>query len=94
MPASNKTFMELKKKVKVKEELTELVKQQAKMKKMVLNAFKDEPKTVPEVAKALNSATYEAMYWVMALRKYGFIEETDEVTDDGYYKYRLVEKKS
>jgi predicted transcriptional regulator len=94
LPASNKTFMELKKKVKVKEELTELVKQQAKMKKMVLNAFEDEPKTVPEVAKALNSATYEAMYWVMALRKYGFIEETDEVTDDGYYKYRLVEKKS
>lgn len=94
MPASNKTFMELKKKVKVSEELTELVKTQAKMKKMVLDALKDEPKTVPEVAKALNSATYEAMYWVMALRKYGLIEETDEVTDDGYYKYKLVETKS
>jgi len=34
------------------------------------------------------------MYWIMALRKYGFIEETDEVTDDGYYKYKLVERKS
>ena len=94
MPASSKTFMEIKKKVKVRKELTELVKNQAKMKKMVLNAFKDEPKTVPEVAKALNSATHEAMYWVMALRKYGFIEETDEVTDDGYYKYKLVDRKS
>ncbi len=78
----------------MRKELTELVKQQAKMKKMVLDAFKDEPKTVPEVAEALNSATHEAMYWVMALRKYGFIEETEEITDDGYYKYQLVEGKS
>jgi len=78
----------------VREELTELVKQQTKMKKMVLDAFRDEPKTVPEVAKALNSATSEAMYWVMALKKYGFIEETEEITDDGYYKYQLVEGES
>lgn len=94
MPEPSKTFMELKKKVTVRPELTELVKKQTKMKKTVLDAFRAEAKTVPEVAEALNLPTHEAMHWVMALRKYGLLEETREVSDDGYYKYKLTQKKS
>jgi len=94
LPESSKTFMELKKKVTVRPELTDLVKQQTRMKRVVLDAFRTEPKTVPEVANALNLPTHEAMHWVMALRKYGLLEETREVTDDGFYKYKLVQKKS
>jgi len=94
LPESSKTFMELRKKVSVRPELTELVKQQTKMKRMVLDVFRGEAKTVPEVANALNWPTHEAMHWVMALRKYGLLEETREVTDEGFYKYKLVQKKS
>lgn len=94
MPEARKTFAELKKKVKIREELLELAKEQARMKKLVLSVFEEGPKAVPEVAVAANLPTYEAMNWVMALRKYGLLEETDEVTDEGYYKYKLVEKKS
>jgi hypothetical protein len=28
------------------------------------------------------------MYWVMGMRKYGHVAETEE--EDGYYKYRAV----
>ena len=94
MPEAKKTFAELKKKVKIREELTELAREQARIKKLVLDAFEEGPKTVPEIASITNLPTYEAMNWVMALRKYGLLEETEEVTDEGYYKYKLVEKKS
>jgi uridine kinase len=94
LPESSKTFMELKKKTTVRPELTELVKQETKMKRMVLDAFRVEAHTVPEVAQALNLASHEAMHWVMALRKYGLLEDTQEVSDEGYYKYKLAQKKS
>jgi len=60
----------------------------------ILDAFRAEAHTVPEVAQALNLASHEAMHWVMALRKYGLLEDTQEVSDEGYYKYKLAQKKS
>lgn len=89
---AKKTFMELKKKMRVKKELIEMVQEQTKLKKAILNVFKEGPKTIPEVAEKLNLPSHEVMYWVMALHKYGFLKETGEVTEDGYYKYALVEE--
>ena len=86
------TFMELKKKIQIRKELIEIVQKQTKLKKAILDVFKDGPKTIPEVAEKLNLPPHEAMDWIMALYKYGFLKETSEVTEDGYYKYKLVEE--
>jgi hypothetical protein len=32
------------------------------------------------------------MFWVMGLRKYGWVGEIKEVTDEGYYRYQVVER--
>ena len=62
------------------------------MRDRVLATLRDGPKTVPEIAQALGHPTNAVMFWVMSARKYGYIEELAEATDEGYYKYRLVEK--
>jgi hypothetical protein len=47
---------------------------------------------VPEIAAALERPTHEVMFWVMGLRKYGWLAEDKEVNDDGYYRYEVVER--
>jgi len=72
-------------------DVREVMREEMVMKGRIIDVMRDSPKTVPEVAQALESPTNEMMYWMMALRKYGLIAETEELTEEGYYKYKLVE---
>lgn len=72
-------------------DVREVMREEMVMKGRIIEVMRDSPKTVPEVAQALKRPTNEVLYWVMAMRKYGLITETEELTEDGYYKYRLVE---
>ncbi len=69
----------------------EIIREEMAMRRKIVEILKDGPKTVSEVAEALGKPTPEVMFWMMAMRKYALIEETEEVTEDGYYKYRLKE---
>ncbi len=69
----------------------EIIREEMAMRGKILEILKEGAKTVPEVATALGRPTEEVMFWMMAMRKYGLIEETEEMTEDGYYKYRLKE---
>lgn len=71
-------------------DVREVVRDEQVMRRRVLAALQDGPLTVPELAAALGRPTHEAMYWVMGLRKYGWLAEIKEVTDEGYYRYQLV----
>jgi DNA-directed RNA polymerase specialized sigma subunit len=90
--SKTKTYLEMKKKRTVPKELVEKSKEFNRIKKLFTQALKAGPKTVPEVAAELNMPSAEAMYWMMTLRKYELIVETEEVTDEGYYKYTLVKR--
>ena len=70
----------------------EIMKREIVMRDKIIEVLKSGPKTVPEIAKAIGCSNYETMFWVMDMRKYQFIEETNEVTEEGYYKYKLIEK--
>jgi predicted Rossmann fold nucleotide-binding protein DprA/Smf involved in DNA uptake len=70
----------------------EVIRDEMFMQHRVLETLRDGPKTVPQIADALGSPVHEVMYWVMASRKYGLVEEIKEPEDD-YYQYALVEKK-
>lgn len=66
----------------------EVIREEMLMRDKILDILKTSPQTVPEIAKALGYPEYEVMYWVMGMRKYGHVAETEE--EDGYYKYKAV----
>jgi len=74
-------------------DLREVVREEMFMRAKVLASLREGTKTVPEIAQALACPANELMFWVMSARKYGYVEELREVTDEGYYKYRLVAEK-
>ena len=70
----------------------EIVRDEQVMRRRILAALADGPLTVPEIAAAVERPTHEVMFWVMGLRKYGWLAEIKEATDEGYYPYQLVER--
>ena len=68
----------------------EIMRDEMLMRDRVLATLSDGPKTVPEIAKVMDYPVSEVMYWVMAARKYGYIEEIKEPTEDDYFQYKLV----
>ena len=67
--------------------------QEYTMRARMLDVLRGGPKTIPEIAAALGVAPHEATWWLMGYVRYGFVAATEEVTDEGYYKYRIVEGK-
>lgn len=51
------------------------------------------PKTIPEIARELGLKPHEATWWMMGYARYGYVRATEEMTEDGYYKYAVVEGK-
>jgi hypothetical protein len=74
-------------------DLRDIVRDEMVVRDEILVVLSDGPKTVPEMAAALARPAREVMLWVMSARKYGYVEELQEPTDGGYYKYRLAQEK-
>jgi predicted Rossmann fold nucleotide-binding protein DprA/Smf involved in DNA uptake len=73
-------------------DVREVVRDEQVMRRRILDALANGPLTVPEIAAAVDRPSHEVMFWVMGLRKYGWVAEIKEVTDEGYYHYRVVER--
>ena len=61
------------------------------MKDRIASALADGPKTIPELAAVLGSPSREVTQWVMALRRYGKLEEMPKPKADDYFQYKLTE---
>jgi hypothetical protein len=60
------------------------------MQDKIISILQDEPKRIPDIAKALGRPSYEVVYWIMAMWRYNKIEETTVKPDaDGYFKYKV-----
>lgn len=68
----------------------EVMRDEMIMKDRILSLLADGPKTVPEVAEALGSPSEEVMCWMMAMRRYGSIEEIGRADEDGYFQYKAL----
>lgn len=68
--------------------LIEVMRDEMTMKDIIIHCLNEGPKTIPEIAKKLNYPEYETTYWVMAMWRYGHIEEVGKPDSDGYYKYQ------
>jgi hypothetical protein len=72
----------------------EVIREEQWMRPRILSVLGAGHKTVPEIAAALGRPAHEVVYWVMGLRKYGFVAEIKESDDDGYFRYRAVERET
>ena len=75
-------------------DVREIVREEHAMRDPILTALAGGSLTVPEIADAIGCPAREAMFWVMGLRKYGWLAEEKEVTPDGYFRYRAVEREA
>jgi hypothetical protein len=58
-------------------------------KKVIKEALKEEPKTIPQIAAAINMPLHETTYYLMAMQKFGdvVVDSLDDM--DEYYFYKL-----
>jgi len=66
--------------------------EQKRLVKRLKRALAEKPLTVPQVAETLGIETGEALWYVMALKKFGEVVEGEE--RDGYFEYALKEEES
>ena len=73
-------------------DLREVIREEPLRRREILKAVADGPRTVPEIAGLIGCPTHEVMYWVMGMRKYGYLGESSEADDDGLFHYRALER--
>lgn len=69
----------------------EVLRDEMTMKDQIVALLCDGPLTIPEIAERLDVPSPEAVYWVMAMWRYGRLKESTEADDEGYYRYGLPE---
>jgi predicted transcriptional regulator len=74
--------------------LAEVLRDEMYMKNRLIDALKEKPKTIPEIAAELDCSPAEVTMWVMAMRRYGLITDMQKERTDDYYRYKYVEDKS
>ena len=73
-------------------EIREIMAEEMIMRDKIIKVMQKGPLTILEIAEAINKPTDQVIFWIMGMRKYGFITETEQITEDDYYKYKLIEK--
>lgn len=69
----------------------EILRDEMVQKDRIAAALRDGPRTIPALAEALGAPSHEVVCWVMAMRRYGQVEEKGKADGDGYYAYELKE---
>jgi hypothetical protein len=70
----------------------EIIREEHIMRARILRLLEDGGLTIPEIAERLGAPTHEVTFWIMGMRKYGWVREDKEVTDEGYYRYEAIER--
>ncbi|MCE1174002.1 MAG: MarR family transcriptional regulator [Propionibacteriales bacterium] len=65
----------------------EVIREEMQMHAPILAAVADEPLTIPQIAEQLGAPASEVVYWVMGMRRYGFLAESKDADDDGFFTY-------
>jgi predicted Rossmann fold nucleotide-binding protein DprA/Smf involved in DNA uptake len=73
-------------------EFREVIREEPVMRARILELLESEPRTVPEIAAAMDCPTHEVLFWIMGMRRYGRVREVKGVNDEGYFRYESTEK--
>lgn len=69
--------------------LAEVLRDEMVMKDRIVDLLRGEPKTILELAEALEHPSHEVMLWVMAMWRYGTVVEAEKGRTDEYFHYKL-----
>jgi predicted Rossmann fold nucleotide-binding protein DprA/Smf involved in DNA uptake len=69
----------------------EVIRDEPIMHRPVLEALREGPLTVPQIAEAIGHPAHEVMFWVMGMRRYRMVVELPDADDDGYFQYRAMD---
>jgi DNA-binding IclR family transcriptional regulator len=73
-------------------DLREVIRDEHLMRGRILRALESGPLTIPEIAEAIGRPTRQTVFWVMGMRKYGYVTEIKEANDEGFYLYQTVQR--
>jgi predicted Rossmann fold nucleotide-binding protein DprA/Smf involved in DNA uptake len=73
-------------------DVREVVREEMAMHGRILEALREEPRTIPEIAAAIGCPAHEVVFWVMGMRRYGWLSEVKGSADDGYFRYQAEER--
>lgn len=68
-------------------DVREVIREEAVWRPRILAAVSSGPKTVPEIAEAIGAPTHEVVFWVMGMRRFGWLSELKDSEEDGYFRY-------
>ena len=66
----------------------EVIREEPVMRPRILAALAEGPLTVPQIAEAIGAPAHEVVFWVMGMRRYGWVEEIKGSDGDGYFTYQ------
>jgi hypothetical protein len=73
----------------------EVIREEAVWRPRILAALAEGPLTVPEIAAAIGAPPHETVFWVMGLRRYGWVAEIKGSEGaDGYFRYQPTGRES
>jgi predicted Rossmann fold nucleotide-binding protein DprA/Smf involved in DNA uptake len=73
-------------------DVREVIRDEHLMRRAILSALESGPLTIPQIAEVTGKPTHEVVFWVMGMRKYGYVAEIKETDEDGFYPYQAVER--
>jgi hypothetical protein len=68
-------------------DIREVIREEPVMRPRILAALAGGPLTVPQIAEAVGAPTHEVVFWVMGMRRYGWLAEIKGSEVDGYFAY-------
>lgn len=71
-------------------DIHEVMRDEIYLRDKIVKLLHNEPKTIPELADELNLPSHEVTTIIMAMRRYGSIEEMPKNRRDDYFKYRFI----
>ena len=71
--------------------LKEVLRDEMVERERIAEVLRSGPKTIPELAEALNAPLPDVTKWLMAMRRYGRVHELPKGRADDYYPYELAE---
>ena len=72
---------------------SEVMRDEMLMKEKIASLLREgPPRTIPEIADVLRRPAREVTLWVMALRRYGVLEEIPKPKADDYYRYKTAKE--
>jgi hypothetical protein len=72
----------------INRDLGEIMRDEMVMKERILSCLREEPATIPEISEFFGHPAIDVMFWIMAMWRYGIIEEIGKPNDEGFYRYR------